>query len=302
VISLFGTIVREQSTEAATALAVSLILPGNETTHESILWHRFLAIVGTEFPTQVRPFLVEARSPDGKRSPWVLKPRSRLGCPGSCIELAAARFAHLLGVKVPEAAVIDVRESDVRLLGSMARDQLLSTVGPNFGSKYLEGLDDLKRPNDVAPRWKDDASSIYGFDVACDNADRTDSAERGFVRSNVLLGDDGLWAIDHQYAFAWYVQIPRGGPVWREEMAARARAEHFLRTVVVPRGSSAWQAMRYRLEAITPEQIANVTANMPAAWLQEGGQQCLSEIETFLRDVVTRSGEVVDAIERRLER
>lgn len=259
---------------------------------------RFVALMSApEWETQVRPFLVSVTNASAKRSIWVMKPRSRLGCVGSCIELISARFARLLGVKVPPFGVIDVVQEDLVLLDRRTTARLNGEIGPNFGTLMLDGYDDLHDPKAVPQEHWDDASSIFSLDVMGDNSDRTDDSSRGFVRSNILIGDRGLFAIDHQQMFSWYFLIPQAGPVWRDSMVIRAKADHFLRTLIKASSSTRRAEIKARLLGSDEDRVRALTDNLPPSWLDQGGETCVQQIALFLEDVRQKADSISQTIE-----
>ena len=246
---------------------------------EAASWHNMAALVPLEpFNTQVRPFLIDARSPSGERQRWVLKPYSRLGAVGSVCELVAARYYRMVGLRVPPFGIINVSDSLVRKLPPEARARLATDIGPNFGSMFLPGHDDIKAPQDVPSQEIEEAAGVFSCDVALDNPDRRDG------KSNLLLGDDGVVAIDHQSAFSWYLDVLKPGPTWEQGMLARATARHFLRSLVTRCGATL-QDMTAKLGATPGTAWTELTANVPQRWLADGGAALILEVDQFLADL-----------------
>lgn len=274
-----------------------IVLPGHSGDRPAPGWLRCTGLADVEFPeTQVRPFCVSAISPDGEENQWLMKPRSRLTATGSCLELIAARFARLLGVPVPDFGIIEVRGESLSRMPPVMQAKLAPEVGPNFGSRFLRGFIDPLRPQDVPASCRDAAARIYALDVASDNADRMDQGIGGRVRSNLLVGNGELYAIDHQNTFAWYFLIGQAGPQWNPEMERRARREHFLRTVIAIAPGVTLQDARNRLRHASATDVAALTEAIPAAWMPEAGG-CVAKVGEFLQDVRRRADEIFDAIE-----
>jgi HipA-like protein len=272
-------------------LPVSIILLPSATT----IWHRCCRVHPREpFDSRVRPFLVGARAPDNTYADWVLKPVSKMGQHDSIVELVAARFARLVGIPVPDAAVIDVEASFVAKLQPRARKLLSANVGPNFGSRYLPGFNDVAMPAQVPLRERRTCGQFMCLDAVIDNPDRRDA--QGQVKSNLLLGDTGLVGIDHQSAFSWFFDALQPGPVWKETILGRILTSHFVRTVLLC-GPGALQALGTRIRTLTKEQIAQTADNLPAAWLQAVGPGLVPKIEAFLIDACSQVDTVVFALE-----
>lgn len=255
---------------------------------------KWRALTPVEYSTQTRPLLVEAERPHEGRSTWVMKRRSVLGGVGSAVELMAARLARAIGVRVPDFAVIEVRPSDVEGLSGANRARIEREVGMNFGSLFLKGYVDVHSPGDVGLKHKEQAESVFAFDVACDNADRTDQQRAGSVRSNLLIGDEGLVAIDHQNTFAWYFLIG-GQPTWTRLITTRAYQEHFLRSLIsVPCASLG--TMREVLVNLDGASLDRITGGLPDEWLADGAERCAERVRTFLEDVIRKADDLFASI------
>lgn len=250
------------------------------------------AVHDNEFETQTRPLLIEVHGADSRRATWVLKRRSKLGSVQSCIELVAARLATRLGIRVPTYGVIDVQQDLVDLLPAKSRARLQSEIGENFGTLFLEGYVDLYSADQVQRTHLPDAPCIYTFDVACDNADRTDTPRGGAVRSNLIYGREGLVAIDHQQTFSWYFLLGQPAPRWTQSIRTSVEAEHFLRSVIHGVPTESLVAMRERLASIQEREIEQMTSELPVSWLNDGGERCVASIREYLLDVKSKADEV----------
>jgi len=268
----------------------SLVLPGREHEHESAQWHRYQALTSVRWDTQVKPFVVIARSPTGERGQWVMKPRSKLGAVGSAIELISARLCQVLGIPTPEPAIIDVQERDVQ--GSPdVRQRLGSEVGANFAGRYLPGHSDVPTPDALPRRTFQAAARILGFDVACDNRDR----RAGKRNSNLLMGDDGLVAIDHQTAFSWYRDALDRRPLWSVKIFAAVVADHFL-TARLHECGERLDLFGASLGNLSAE-LDDLTCGMPSMWTRDGAEECVNEVRTFLADVGQQANEIVARVQ-----
>ena len=174
---------------------------------------RFLGISPTDLfeNTNNQPLLVHAESEDAERAEWVLKPFARLGGPCSINELVGSRFARWLGVPVPDFGVIDVDPEVVSALKAPLAERIANSTGPNFGSRFISGFMELERSGSVATNARGTACDIFCLDVLVDNADRN------VGRSNVLVGNGALRAIDHEHMFSYFGLIGGGGPAWKTD-------------------------------------------------------------------------------------
>jgi hypothetical protein len=179
---------------------------------------------------------------------------------------------------VPQFGVIHVSDDFVRKLPAEARSRLASEIGPNFGSLFLAGHDDIKNPQGLPPAETNEAAGVFSCDVAIDNPDRRDG------KSNLLLGDGGVVAIDHQSAFSWYLDILKPGPNWTQSMLARAVAKHFLRTIVTRCGATL-REMTEKLSSASDLDWSKLTQAIPQRWLTDGGSALIVELDQFLVDL-----------------
>ena len=248
------------------------------------------------YDSRVRPFLVGARAPDGTYADWVLKPVSKMGAHDSIVELVVARFARLIGIPVPDAAVINVEASLVSKLQPKARALLLPNIGPNFGSRFIPGYYDVAVPADVPIRDRRTCGQFMCLDATIDNPDRRD--HQGQVKSNLLRGDRGLLGIDHQSAFSWYFDVLQPGPVWTSTILGRVLTSHFLRTVLFS-GQGSLQALGSRIQALTKQQLSETTDNLPVEWTKPPVDPMLTpKILGFLIDACSQAGVIVTALEK----
>ena len=106
-------------------------------------------------------------------------------------ELVAGEIARLLGLNVPELALIELDSSVGRSEPDPEiQDLLRGSVGLNLGLRYLPNAHAfnllLAPPPDAAL-----ASQIVWFDAYVTNVDRTPR------NVNMLIWEEGLWLIDH---------------------------------------------------------------------------------------------------------
>jgi len=272
--------------------AVSLIiLPSAPAT-----WHTCSQVHPAEpYNSRVRPFLVGARAPDGTYGDWVLKPVSKMGGHDSIVELVVARFARLIGIPVPNAAVINVEPSFVARLRPKARALLGPNIGPNFGSRFVPGYHDVAVPAEVSLRDRRTCGQFMCLDAIIDNPDRRDY--QGQVKSNLLRGDRGLLGIDHQSAFSWYYDALQPGPIWSATILGRVLTSHFLRTVLIS-GPGALEVLANRIQALTRQQLQETTDSLPADWTKPPVDPMLApKVLGYLIDACSQAGVIATAIE-----
>lgn len=113
-------------------------------------------------------------------------------------EIIAGELATLLGLPVPERALLDfgdgIASDDA---GDELADLLAKSRGENLGFRFLEGARDV-RPDELATLDPDVAATILWFDALIMNPDRTPQ------NPNILLWHRQPWLIDHGAALAFH--------------------------------------------------------------------------------------------------
>jgi hypothetical protein len=271
-----------------------IIMPGREEEYEGAEWWQLKAVVnGTCYQgTNTEPVLVDAESPRRERAQWVLKPRGRLGDVRSMCELVGHRFAQRVGLPVVDFGIIVIPETLRSWLSTQTQDWLGESVGPNFATRYHPGVADLRSGHEVKETQRPVATEIYGWDVLVDNADRR------ITKSNILASDDALYAIDHELIFAWLREIGSAGPTWVASILHRLAREHFL-CAHVPRWGFRLDGLRERVLALSPADLAEITAGIPSPWVRGEGAEALEQFRTYLKDVQARVAAILDMIDHR---
>ncbi|MCB9161010.1 MAG: aminotransferase class I and II [Caldilineaceae bacterium] len=202
------------------------------------------------------PALVEAD--DGQQ--YVMKFAGAGQGPKALVaEIIAGRIGQLLGLRVPELALIELREG----LGRSEpheeiRDLLNASTGTNLGLRYLPSAL-AYNPLQSPPVESLLASTIVWFDAYVTNVDRTPR------NVNMLMWRQQLWLIDHGAALYFH----HDWSDWEERAGARFPMirEHALLPwaenirAVDPK-------LRVRLETSSLEAIV---AEVPDVWLQDEG-------------------------------
>jgi hypothetical protein len=280
------------SSESENGHLVSLIIiPGKEHEHESATWWQFRGLVdsGAFSGSNNAPVIVTAESPARERDEWVLKPLARLGEIGSIRELIGYRFAQAMGIPVIESGVVEISEQAIAP-SPILREMFSSSVGPNFASRYVPGVVDLIHADEVIRQHRGTATNIYAWDVLVDNIDRR------LQRSNLVVSNDQLLAIDHELTFSWFGVIGGPGPVWAVSILHRLAKEHFLANHVT-RWNLGLDEFKQRLVVLSSAEMAAITENIPARWMQAEGSDFLAKVRQYLDDVQTRADSIVNLID-----
>ncbi|MGW3121943.1 HipA family kinase [Streptomyces sp. NPDC001107] len=168
-------------------------------------------------------------------------------------EVVCGELARRLGLRVPRLVTVGL--DPVLGLGEpeqQVQDLLRSSGGTNLGMDFLSGalgFDPLAFP--VSP---EEAGRIVWFDALVNNVDRS------WRNPNLLMWQGDLWLIDHGATMIWHHNWPGA-----EASAGRSydASDHALaRFAPDLAGAAAELAPR-----VTEELLAEVTAEIPDAWL-----------------------------------
>ncbi|GHH84967.1 hypothetical protein GCM10018793_51100 [Streptomyces sulfonofaciens] len=170
-------------------------------------------------------------------------------------EAICGRLARLLGLRVP--GLVTVRIDPVLGLGEpdpQVQDLLKASGGLNLGVDYLSGalgFDSLAYAVDPL-----EAGRIVWFDAWVGNVDRS------WRNPNMLVWQGDLWLIDHGATMIWHHNWPTAGTAATRPYDA---SDHAL-APFAPDIASAAADLAPR---ITPDLLAEATADVPDAWLAD---------------------------------
>jgi hypothetical protein len=198
------------------------------------------------------PAIVETADGDE----WVVKFRGAGQGPGALIsELVAGSIGQVLGLPVPELAVIDVPQELGRAEPDPEIRELLGrSVGANAALRFLRGALPF-RPG--VSEWPSPelAADVVWFDALVTNIDRTPR------NPNVLTCDDTPWLIDHGAAL--YVQHTWRDPEVHARRAFVQAADHLL----LPVAGSIEEADERLAGRLDRDILEIVLDQVPDSWL-----------------------------------
>lgn len=166
-------------------------------------------------------------------------------------EIVVGRLGQLLGIRVPELALIDVDpEIGRRDPDQEVQDLVTASAGVNLAMDFLPGSLGYDRSIEVPVA---DASAVVWLDAFVANVDRSRR------NTNLLIWHRALWAIDHgaclRFHHSW-------GDPRRFAESAYDYGDHVLGALGRPRDVHPELAAQ-----VTPELLASVLADVPDAWL-----------------------------------
>ncbi len=171
-------------------------------------------------------------------------------------EVISGELARRLGLPVPELAVVDLDPVVARAEPDEEVQELIkASAGTNLGMDFLPGAlgyDPVVHPVDPAL-----ASRIVAFDAFVENVDRS------WRNPNLLLWHGAVWMIDHGATLYFHHNWPRAAAVVHRPFKWD---DHVLK----PYASQLATEGPALAAQLTPELIAEVTALVPADWLDDG--------------------------------
>ncbi|MFE1832919.1 HipA family kinase [Streptomyces sviceus] len=200
-------------------------------------------------------------------------------------EVVSGELARRLGFRVPRLLTLDLDpdlglgEPDERVQGL-----LKSSGGTNLGMDFLSGalgFEPLAFP--VSP---EEAGRIIWFDALVNNVDRS------WRNPNLLWWQREVWLIDHGATMIWQHNWPGA-----EQSAARPydASDHVLKPFAPDLAAAAAELA----PRVTEDLLAEVTAEIPDAWLaEEPGFESPDELRrTYARPLLARAAVVHERIE-----
>ncbi|WP_338776282.1 HipA family kinase [Streptomyces sp. DG1A-41] len=200
-------------------------------------------------------------------------------------EVVCGELARRLGLRVPRLVTVELDAE----LGLGEPDQevqslLRSSGGTNLGMDFLSGalgFDPLAFP--VGP---EEAGRIVWFDALVNNVDRS------WRNPNLLMWRGELWLVDHGAAMIWHHNWPGAeASAARPYEASDHALAHFRPDVATAAAELAPQ--------VTEELLADVTAQIPDAWLTgEPGFDTPDDLRrAYARALLARAAVIHDRIQ-----
>ncbi|WP_405739595.1 hypothetical protein OG885_37575 [Streptomyces sp. NBC_00028] len=200
-------------------------------------------------------------------------------------EVLCGELARRLGFRVPRLVTLDL--DPVLGLGEpeqQVQDLLRGSGGTNLGMDFLSGaigFDPLAFEVDAA-----EAGRIVWFDALINNVDRS------WRNPNLLMWHGELWLIDHGATMIWHHNWPGA-----EASAARPydAGDHALARFAPDLAAAAAELA----PRVTEELLAEVTAEIPDAWLaDEPGFDTPDELRrAYTRPLLARAAVIHDRIQ-----
>ncbi|MFH9006325.1 HipA family kinase [Streptomyces afghaniensis] len=200
-------------------------------------------------------------------------------------EVVCGELARRLGLRVPRLVTVELDAE----LGLGEPDQevqslLRSSGGTNLGMDFLSGalgFDPLAFS--VAP---EEAGRIVWFDALVNNVDRS------WRNPNLLMWRGELWLVDHGATMIWHHN-------WPGAEASAARPYDASDHALAPFAPDVAAAAAELAPRVTGELLADVTAQIPDAWLtDEPGFDTTDDLRrAYARPLLARAAVIHDRIQ-----
>jgi len=215
---------------------------------------------------RTHPLLIGAEAIDGRSFEVVVKLRGPEMTVNSMIaELLSAQLADLLGLAVPQSAVVVISTEFADIVPVPNRPAVQGSLGENFGSMYI-GKSFTTYPAYYTPvdEQRSQAASIFAFDLLSQNPDR------GVNNPNVWMNSEHLGVFDHEQAFS-FLHLPIIGGVPRpwilNDLMHRFQFldNHVFREVLREKKCDI-DSFEDRLSALSDASIATIIGSVPESW------------------------------------
>ncbi|MFF6915103.1 HipA family kinase [Streptomyces sp. NPDC012466] len=200
-------------------------------------------------------------------------------------EVVCGELARRLGLRMPRLVTVELdAELGLGEPDEQVQSLLRSSGGTNLGMDFLSGalgFDPLAFPVDA-----EEAGRVVWFDALINNVDRS------WRNPNLLRWRGELWLVDHGATMIWHHNWPGV-----EASAARPydASDHALASFA-PDVASAAAALA---PLVTEELLADVTAQIPDAWLtDEPGFATPDDLrQAYARPLLARAAVIHDRIQ-----
>lgn len=218
----------------------------------------------TKASGRTRPVVMSCAPVSGSADRYVVKLAGSVELGGRSLarELFAALLACVLGLRVPDPAVVDLSERVAcACWDNEMRGRLQRSVGPNFGSKHLI-------PAFIYQSLADDqteaAADVFAFDVLLQNFDRR------IGKPNLFQNPEGLVVFDHEMGFPYAdpTMMIGGAPApWDLGRGDTLFTNHILFQPLRRRANIVrFNQFIERLTQLTDDLLAEIVSQIPTEW------------------------------------
>ncbi|MER7895268.1 HipA family kinase [Streptomyces sp. NPDC096046] len=200
-------------------------------------------------------------------------------------EVVCGELARRLGLRMPRLVTVELdAELGLGEPDEQVQSLLRSSGGTNLGMDFLSGalgFDPLAFPVDA-----DEAGRVVWFDALINNVDRS------WRNPNLLRWRGQLWLVDHGATMIWHHN-------WPGVEASAARPYDASDHALAPFAPDVASASAALAPLVTEELLAEVTAQIPDAWLtDEPGFATPDDLrQAYARPLLARAAVIHDRIQ-----
>ena len=158
-----------------------------------------------------KPLLITGADVNGRKGDYVVKFRgaARMSNEACMRELLAAFIAAQMGIRVVSPVIVNISQNFVELLiGNDAWQYANKSLGFNYGSEYIKKYSTILPTQDLNNHQLQYAQTIFAFDVAIQNPDRTNE------KPNMITDGTEIVIYDHELAFSFVLDIFTNPKPW----------------------------------------------------------------------------------------
>lgn len=215
-----------------------------------------------------------------------LKTKVNDGIVSLCSELIASKLANILDIDTPEIAVVNLSEEFANSVeDSDVKNEILSNLGLNFGSKIITGNTTWIQGQTITNNILKPAFEIFAYDALIQNPDRT------LQKPNFLIYKDSICIIDHEKGFSFVRDLFNRYSPWEVSKLSFLRSHIFYPELKRNKSNLAeyFDSLENKIKRIKEEEIDELFFDIPDEWNNEH----LDKIKNHLTEVIKNSDKFI---------
>lgn len=229
-----------------------------------------------------KPILTRAMDKENNREDIVIKlmDSERMDANAALKETVGAYLALELDLNTPYPLIAEISvEFSNSLLGNSEYSRVKNSIGKNFASKNIEGLELFSAYNTLPIGLQDEALKIFYFDLLIQNPDRT--TVNG--KPNLFTSGKNFWILDHEIAFSFLFPIfgrPKTEP-WEFTDLDKNMIENHVLYKKLKGKSLNFDILDNYLDSLNEDFWLNLSRIVPSEWLSEDFSKIAEHISSI---------------------
>jgi len=247
-----------------------------------------------------KPSLLTCKDKDGNRKgEYVVKLRANIsfGVTSLAFELIASNIALCLDIPTPEAVLIEIDEN---FASSIKEEEIsksfISSLGLNFGNKYLKGYSTWTRGMSLSSFQSQLACEIFAFDALIQNPDRS----LVHNKPNVLTKNEEIIIIDHEKAFSFLFPLIGKRKMNAWEISEETFVKNHLFYSELKKSSKRdiidFDYIKNKIERLSTNKLDSIIDSLPTEWKND----YTSKIRIHLEEIVNYSDKFIYELKKTL--